>query len=84
MNPRIRQLSQVFFFRRFNLISFDTPCDQNPDLVTLELDIPESEFNKFEPRLKSTKNRFQLSVGLNLLETVNMILSGTNHICVAT
>ena len=25
-----------------------------------------SEFNKFQPRLKSTKNRFQLSAGLNL------------------
>ena len=26
----------------------------------------ESEFNEFEPRLKSAKNRFQLSAGLNL------------------
>ena len=25
-----------------------------------------SEFNEFEPRLKSLKNRFQLSAGLNL------------------
>ena len=25
-----------------------------------------SEFNEFEPRLKSAKNRFQLSAGLNL------------------
>ena len=39
----------------------------------------ESEFNEFEPRLKSDKNRFQLSVGLNL-ETLNTNLSGTNHI----
>ena len=30
-------------------------------------------------RLKSPKNRFQLSAGLNL-ETMNTILSGTNHI----
>ena len=37
-----------------------------------------SKFNKFEPRLKSAKNRFQLSTGLNL-ETLNTILSGTNH-----
>ena len=26
----------------------------------------ESEFNEFEPRLKSAKNRFQLSAGLDL------------------
>ena len=39
----------------------------------------ESEFNESEPSLKSTKNRFQLSAGLNL-ETLNIILGGTNHI----
>ena len=33
-----------------------------------------SEFNEFEPRLKSAKNRFQLSVCLNL-ENCNTILS---------
>jgi len=38
-----------------------------------------SECNVFEPRLKSAKNRFHLSTGLNL-ETINTILSGTNHI----
>ena len=38
-----------------------------------------SEFNEFEPRLKSPKNRFQLSTGLNL-EKLNTILSGTNNI----
>jgi len=38
----------------------------------------ESEFNEFESRLKSAKIRFQFSVGLNL-ETLNIILSGTNH-----
>ena len=27
---------------------------------------PESEFNEFEPRLKTAKNRFQLSAGLNI------------------
>ena len=36
----------------------------------------ESEFNEFEPHLKSTKNRFQLSAGLNL-EIFHTILSGT-------
>ena len=40
---------------------------------------PEFEFNEFEPRLKSAKNRFQLSAGLNL-ETLNTILSRTNQI----
>ena len=33
-----------------------------------------SEFNEFEPRLKSAKNRFQLSAGLNF-EKLNTILS---------
>ena len=37
---------------------------------------PVSKFNEFEPRLKSTKNWFQFSAGLNL-ETMNTILSGT-------
>ena len=44
---------------------------------------PESEFNEFKPRLKSAKNRFQMSAGLNL-ETLNTILSGTNHIRAAS
>ena len=38
----------------------------------------ESEFNEFKPRLKSAKNRFQLSARLNFA-TLNTILSGTNH-----
>ena len=38
-----------------------------------------SEFNEFEPRLKSAKYWFQLSAGLNL-KTLNTILSETNHI----
>ena len=38
-----------------------------------------SKFNEFELRLKSAKYQFQLSAGLNL-ETINTILSGTNHI----
>ena len=41
-----------------------------------------SEFNEFKPRLKSPKNRFQLSAGLNL-EKFYTILSGTNHIWAA-
>ena len=39
----------------------------------------ESDFDEFEPSLKSTKNWFQLSTGLNL-ETLNTNLSGTYHI----
>ena len=39
----------------------------------------EAEFNEFEPRLKSAKNQFQLSAGLNY-EKVNRILFETNHI----
>ena len=39
---------------------------------------PVSEFNEFKPRLKSPKNRFRLSAGLNL-EELNTISSGTNH-----
>jgi len=38
-----------------------------------------SKFNEFEPRLKSAKNRFQLSAGLNF-GTLNTVLSGINHI----
>jgi len=41
--------------------------------------LSESEFDEFEPRLKSAKNRFQLTVGLSL-ETLNTILSGITHI----
>ena len=40
---------------------------------------PESEFNEFEPRLKSAKNHFQIITGLNI-ETLITILSVTNHI----
>ena len=39
----------------------------------------ETEFNEFEPCIKSAKNRFQLSAGLNR-KTLNTILSGTYHI----
>jgi len=38
-----------------------------------------SKFDKFEPRLKSAKNRFQLSAGLNL-EKFDKLLSGINHV----
>ena len=40
---------------------------------------PVSEFIEFKPRLKSPKNRFQLSVVL-YLEKFNTMLSGTNQI----
>ena len=38
-----------------------------------------SELNEFKPRLQSSKNRFQLSFGLNI-EKLNSIISGTNNI----
>ena len=38
-----------------------------------------SEFNEFEPRLKSVKNRFELSAGL-ILEKLNTILIGMSDI----
>ena len=41
-----------------------------------------SEFNEFKPRLKSHKNRFQLSAGLSL-EKLNTIISETNQIWAA-
>ena len=49
------------------------------DTYLVDFQSTESEFNEFEPRLKSAKNWFQLSASLNL-ETLNTILSGTNHI----
>ena len=39
-------------------------------------------FNELKPRLKSPKNRFQLSAGLNL-EKISTILSEANHIWAA-
>ena len=39
----------------------------------------EMEFIEFDPRFKSAKTRFELSAGLNL-ETLDTILSETNHI----
>ena len=49
------------------------------EICSVGLPSPLSEFIEFEPRLKSAKNRFQLSTGLNL-ETLNTILSEINHI----
>ena len=53
----------VLYYFDFNKILLESLC----------------EFNEFEPRLKSVKNWFQLSAGLNL-EKLNTILSETNHI----
>ena len=39
-------------------------------------------FNELKPRLKSPKNRFQFSAGLNL-EKISTILSEANHIWAA-
>ena len=48
-------------------------------MLRLKNEIAESELNQFMPRLKSAKNRFQLSAGLNYETVLNTILSGTNH-----
>ena len=47
--------------------------------LRVEKILPVSEFNEFEPWLKSAINRFKLNAGLNL-EKLNTILNGTNHI----
>ena len=52
-------------------------------MVTWLIIRTESEFNEFEPLLKSAKNRFKLSASLNL-KTLNTILNGTNHIWAAS
>ena len=57
---------------------------KNITIINIDLCAPsvcltsESEFNEFKAFLKSRKNRFQLSPGLNL-EKLNTILSDTNH-----
>ena len=51
-------------------------------LKVSKLGLTVSEFDEFKPRLKSPKNRFQLSAGLNL-EKFNTSLSETNHIWAA-
>ena len=70
------------FYRRIDptavLISIDSEY-----LYKRTWENPEYKFNDFEPCLKSAKNRFQLSAGLNL-ETLNTIWSGTNHIWAAS
>ena len=43
-----------------------------PMIYLSKLNVPVSEFNEFKPRLKSPKNRFQLSAGLNF-EKLNTI-----------
>ena len=40
---------------------------------------PMSKFKDSKPRIKAAKNRVQLNASLNL-ETLNMILSGTNQL----
>ena len=46
--------------------------------VDIQIKRSVAEFNEFEPRLKSAKNRFRLSTGFNQ-EKFNTILSETNH-----
>ena len=51
----------------------------NPEIPNTNVLTSESQFNELEPSLKSAKERFQSGVGLKL-ETLNTILTGTNHI----
>ena len=50
-----------------------------PTLISVTLLSLSPKFNYFEPCLKYDKNRFQLRAILDL-ETLNTMLSGTNHI----
>ena len=56
-------------------------CPRNFFLFVFDVIIEQtvSEFNEFKPRLKSPRNRFQLSAGLNL-EKFNTNISETNKI----
>ena len=77
--------SRIFIYKhqQIKILEFDVPSFPRSVILdrisfwTFFLSFPTSvsEFNKFEPRLKSAKNRFQLSDGLNL-EKLNTILSG--------
>ena len=58
--PSIFQ-TQILLFHRIHTLKYQRSTTS------------ESEFNEFEPRLKSVKNRFQLSSCLNF-ETLNTIL----------
>ena len=44
-------------------------------MLRLKNERVDSELNQFNPRLKSAKNRFQLSTGLNYETALNTILS---------
>ena len=50
-------------YKKFSFNEKYKNCKYN---IFFFLIIPMSEFNEFKLRLKSTKNRFQLSAGLNL------------------
>ena len=76
--------SNLFFCLAYNLLMvyFDVAKKKNKFTVVAgnrKYIKTESEFSEFESRLKSLKNRFQLSAGLNF-ESLNTILSGTNNI----
>jgi len=69
---------QITVILMANLCNLVAPLSFNNEKTMRKTHLSESKFNEFKPRLKSTKNWFQLSTGLNL-ETLNTILSGTNH-----
>ena len=74
-----KEIGPRFFFKgTVGVISSDPLCKDGNYWFTMAplKTLSEPEFYEFEPRLKSAKNRFQLSAGLNL-EILNTILSGT-------
>ena len=81
-NRTFLQIIKNHFLKKENptflLVKYLTLIKHYVVILTLLYTYSESEFNEFEPRLKSAKNRCQLSTGLNL-ETLITILSGNNH-----
>ena len=79
-NSFIKNITKRIFLQGtvniFFQANFFTKCQSFPFKINI---FSESEFNEFESRLKSAKNRFQLSAGLNL-ETLNTILNGINYV----
>ena len=65
---------EIFKLLYFGLIKLSLNCRKIKKVLNflLGFKMPESEFNEFKPRLKSAKNRFQLSVGLNLESGSNL------------
>ena len=78
----MKYYKRLYAIQKLYSVKKSHPFQINPKITALTAQIcykPVSEFNEFEPRLKSAINRFQLSAGLNR-EKFNTILRRTNHI----